>query len=253
MRKPSKSLILTILSILGLGTTTVLAVRSGMKTRQILDEHPEAEDIKSKIGLTWKAYIATIVSMVATGTCIISAHTLDSKQIAALSGVVATGATTFSKYRSKVREVVGPETEQQIFTSVQSDMKQTIFPEMIDPCKCPNDTLFLDEISGRYFMSSFPRVMHAVYHLNRVLSTQLCASADEWYDFLAIDNDPALRGCGWWYEFLSENWEFPWIDVVISDEVRADGVPYKRISFDQGPMSPEEIKDFDPDLYRMLF
>lgn len=157
-----KSLILTVLSILGLGTTTALAVRSGMKTRQILDEHPEAEDVKSKIGLTWKAYISTLVAMVATGTCIITSHSLDAKQIAALSGIVATGATTFSKYRSKISEVVGKEEEQKIFEAICSNENAYITPNVILEKDYPNDTLFHDDLSGRYFYSSLPRVFHAI-------------------------------------------------------------------------------------------
>lgn len=252
MKQTTKSLIFTVLSILGLGTTTVLAVRSGMKTKKILDENPNAKKPSEIIGITWKAYIATVISMIATGTCIVTSHSLDVKQIAALSGVVATGATTFSKYRSKVSEVVGPEEEKKIFNAVCSDSNLTVYPAVIDLGEYPNDTLFLDTLSGRYFYSSLPRVFHAIYHLNRNLSSNLVVYADEWYDFLAIDKEVTLSDSAWYYEVLTSWGMYPWVDVVISDEVRADGTPYKMISFDESPLSPEELKEADEYLYNDL-
>ena len=253
MTNNKKSLILTVLSIIGLGTTTVLAVRSGMKTKETLSEHPEAEDIKSKVSLVWKSYIATIIAMVATGTCIITSHTLDAKQIAALSGIVATGATTLSKYRSKVSEVIGQEEEKKIFDAVQSDMKMTVYPQVLDIGEYPNDELFLDTLSGRYFYSSLPRVFHALYHINRQISTNLVATADEWYDFLAIERDTALSDSAWYYEVLTTWGLMPWADAVITDEVREDGTPYKMISFSEDPISPEELKQADEFMYHEIF
>ena len=253
MKTDKKSLIFTILSVIGLGTTTVLAVRSGMKTRKILDENPNASGAREIVSLTWKSYIATVIAMVATGTCIISARTLDAKQIAALSGVVATGATTFSKYRSKVREIVGPEEEKQIFDAVRADDKFTCYPELIDVSEYENDTLFLDTLSGRYFYSSMPRVMHAIYHLERTLGTECSVSANDWYDYLAIDREVSLDDSVWHYEYLSTGYDMPWIDVVITDQTRFDGTPYKMISFDEPPLNTEALKEFDEDLYNMIY
>ena len=253
MKKLNKSLILTVLSVLGLGTTTVLAVRSGMKTRDILNENPNAKDAKTIISLTWKSYIATLVSMVATGTCIISAHTLDAKQVAALSGIVATGATTFSKYRSKVTEVIGPEEEKKIFDAVQAETKSWRFPDIIDDADYPNDTLFLDDLSGRYFYSSVPKVFQAIHHINYELSTELIAEVNNWYKYLGISEDSALSAHFWHYDLLNYDYGIPWINIEIVNMNKPDGTPYKMISIAESPVSKDELKHHDPDMYKELF
>lgn len=249
----NKQTVLTVASIVGLGATTVLAVRSGMKTRQTLDAHPEATETKQKVKLVWKHYIATVVSLVATGGAIILSNRLTAKQITALSALSAAGASTFSNYRSKVSQILGPEEEKKIFDAVKAESGMTVFPEVIDLSEYADDILFYDELSKRYFYASLPRVFGAIYHLNRKLSTEGVVYVDDWFDFLAIDRDPALSESTWHYEYLSEWFEMGWINPVIIDEKMDDGTPYKRISFAEPPISPEELKEADPDLYEVIY
>lgn len=254
MKKPIKSIVLTCLSVVGLFGTTALAVRSGMKTKESLNNNPDATTPKEIISIVWKHYIATIVSLVATGTCIVLSHTLDAKQIAALGGVAAAGATTFSKYRSKVREVIGPEDEKKIFNAVRANTNETIHPSLADFSDMPLDTIFLDGISGVYFQSNIARVEHAIYHLNRNLVCRGFVSANEWFDFIGIDRDPGFDDSQWYVDFFFNIDLYPWIDVVITDKVRkSDGIPYKMIEFDFKPLSPEELKIEDELLYDDLF
>ena len=248
-----KSLILTILSILGLGTTTVLAVRSGMRSQKLLEDRPDANTFKDKAKITWKAYIATIISMVATGTCIVASHSLSSKQIAALSGIAATGATTFSKYRSKVREVVGEETEQQIYDAVVANPTLTVYPEVLDIEDLPNDTLFLDEITGQYFYSNVPSVLRAIYTLNRMLASEGIVTVEDWCKFVGIPFDESREDTAWYVELLMDWGYYPWVDAVIWEPKSTDGTPYKMISFGECPLSKEELKETEPDFYEMYY
>lgn len=248
-----KSLILTIASVVGLVGTTVLAVRSGMKSQKLLEDHPDAKSFKDKAKITWKAYVATIISMVATGTCIVASHSLSAKQITALSGIAASGAATFSKYRSKVREVVGPDMEKQIYDTVVADPRLTVYPEVLDLEGIPNDTLFLDELTGRYFYSSVPAVLHALYALNRKLAADGAATIEEWCDFVGIPYDPSREDAAWYIELMLEWGCYPWLDAVIWDQEKPDGTKYKMITFTDAPLTPTELKDTEPDFYSMWF
>lgn len=236
MKKPSKKLIFTILSLLGVGTTTVLAVKSGMDAQKKISEaEKKPETFKETMSLTWRCYIATLISMIGTGVCIVTSHVLSENELKKLAGVVAAGATTLTAYRNKVADVIGADEEKKIFDTVRTKTDFQMYPQLPNSGDVPDDVLFYDGSSETYFYSNHERVQQAIYHLNRNFALRGEQSLEDWWEYLGIDAaNPCLADYVWDAQEFWENGLVPWLDLEVCRKER-EGKEYYELWFDWGP------------------
>jgi hypothetical protein len=131
--------ILTGLSVAGLVSTVIMAVKATPKAMRILDEAriqngmvELAEDnnsitintgipVKDAIRLTWKCYIPTAIMGGLTIGCIIGSNSINLRRNAALAGLYSLTETALKEYKAKVIETIGEKKERDIRDEVAKE------------------------------------------------------------------------------------------------------------------------------------
>lgn len=194
--------ILTGIGVAGMITSTVLAVKATPKALQLIEyaEYEKEEDltVKETIKVAWKPYLPAIVTGVLSASCIIGASTINSKRNAALATAYAISEKTLVRYKDKVIETIGEKKEKEIKEKIAQDevnRKPVSNAQVIVTSK--GNTLFLENISGRYFRSDLDAIKKIVNELNRQMLSQNYVSLDEFYNEIGLDSTKSSSRLGW--------------------------------------------------------
>ena len=116
--KKNSSTILTCLGATGVVITSVMAVKATPKAMLLLEEEKEnkgSELTKLEVVMTAApAYIPAVGIGLSTIACIFGANILNKRQQAALMSAYALINRSYRDYRSKLRELLGEETDEQV-------------------------------------------------------------------------------------------------------------------------------------------
>lgn len=229
--------ILSFAAAAGVVGTAILSVKGDRKAKQVryvetdqrnrerLEKAVEAgEDFevqlltrKEEIALTWKCYIPAAAVGVATIVAIFGANVLNRKQIASVTGAYILLDQTYKKYKDKVVELYGKETDQKVRAEVAKDIyeeKKPEAPEKSDK-KGPDDDetlLFYEEHYGQYFHRKLIEVMDAEYRINKKLAQDGEASLNDFYEYLGLDPIEVGDAMGWSQEAICDFYNPSWID-----------------------------------------
>lgn len=219
--KKHSSTILTVASVAGLVTTSVLTVKATVKATKLIDEEKnekERELTKTEVIMTTgKVYLPAILVGVSTAACMIGSNILNKRQQRALSSAYILASTSFVEYKDKLKELYGEETHNNIIDSLAIEKAKDVHisgsylvggcdlsvEEGGEPC------LFYEEYSGRYFEATIEQVLSAEYHLNRNYTLRGYSTLNELYDFLGLEETEYGDILGWapldegmyWIEF----------------------------------------------------
>lgn len=234
--KKSTPTILSLVSVAGVVTTTVLAIKATPKALRIIEDKKveRANDTMSLpiepltktevVKLTWKCYVPTAIVGVSTVSCIFLNNMLNKKKQASLAGGYYLIKESFDKYREASKDVYGDDADFRITAQAAknkyvSNDGSLLYDPSLDTSS--DDLLFYDDYSKRYFTSSVTAVLNAQYHINRNLSLRGYVSVNEFYEFLGIDEIDTGDDFGWCAFDLAED-GLMWLDfdnrpVVIDD------------------------------------
>lgn len=202
--------ILTGLSVAGLVTTAVMAVKVTPKALQILGEEQArrkhegiTEDFellppKDIVLLTWKCYVpAAIIGGITIG-CIISANSINLRRNAALAGLYSLSETALKEYQSKVVETIGKTKERKIKDDIAQDkiLKNPVSDKEI-VMTSKGETLCYDELSGRYFKSDIEYIRQVLNKLSRNMMTDMTVTLNEIYSALDLKGTKLGDLVGW--------------------------------------------------------
>lgn len=197
--------ILTGVGVAGMITSTVLAVKATPKALELLEEAKTGNDlyceklpIKSVIKVAWKPYIPAVVTGVASISCIIGASRINAKRNAALATAYKISEKALVRYRDKVIETIGEKKEKEIKDKIAQDEvdKNPISKSQVYVTTKGN-TIFREEISGRYFKSDLDAIRKAINELNREMTYQNYISLDELYNKLGLEPIKNSDRLGW--------------------------------------------------------
>ena len=107
MNKPGARSILTIVSVIGVGVTAVLAAVGGMKSKDVIDNAEagiEKSEIKKKVAIRMAP---AAVAGIATAGTIIASHRLGTKEIVGLTATVGYLFKNRDYYERKMEEMLG--------------------------------------------------------------------------------------------------------------------------------------------------
>ena len=236
--KKNSSFILSIMSSIGLVTTTVLAVKATPKALTLIENKKKENDqsIEEPLPLidvvktTWKVYIPSFTTSVISIACIISASRKNYKRNAALATAYSLSERTLSHYREKVIETIGEKKEKNIRDKVNQ--------EQLDNNKKPkdsqiiiatnSDTLCMDAMSGRYFKSDMETIKQVVNKLNRRIAYENYISLNDFYNEIGLSDVKNGELLGW-------NIDSGLIEPTFSTCLSEDGRPCIVIDFDVEP------------------
>ena len=236
--------ILTVVSIVGLGTSMYFAAKGALEAEKRIRAEEEARGVeltkKEKFMEAAPEYIPSIISASITIASIIVNHRINQAQKIALCGAYAMVGSSYEKYKKTVKDVCGEEKAKEVDVAMAEDIYinqyggvfgfqddlQDIGHSVADEC------IFFDPISELYFHKTPEDVRLAEYHLNRNLALRGDVSLWEFYQFLGIENyvcdsrkhtRDTLQSLGWDCGFLLEEYETSWIDfdhelVEMSDD-----------------------------------
>lgn len=235
--------LLTGLSVAGLVTTPVLAVRATPKALEIItNERLERADKDKKfiygstpipkmeiLKLTWKCYVSSAIMGGLTIACIIGAHALHLRKQAALAGACSLTVTALREYQAKVIETIGENKAREIKEEMYKDKLRN------DPVGSKEvliagqgEMLCYDVLSGRYFKSDIETVRKAQNDLNRDLMNEMWVDLNAVYDALGLPPTRLGAELGW-----SVNDSL--IEFKFSTQIADNGAPCLVIDYEVTP------------------
>lgn len=226
--------ILTGIGIVGMISTTVMAVKATPKALILIEEKKKEEQLDGltpieTVKTTWKCYVPAAVTGTLATACLIGASSVNSKRNAALATAYTLTETAFKEYKEKVVETIGEKKEQTI--------KDKVAKEHIDKHPVNNkeiiitgrgDVLCCDAISKRYFRSDIEKIRKAVNDINYRLNVEMYISLNDFYYEIGLDPTGIGDDIGW-------NINNGLIDVDFSSQLTADGEPCLVISYNVEP------------------
>lgn len=230
--KKASPTILTCIGAVGVVATAVLAVKATPKALQLIEEEKKGvfEELKliEKVQVAWKEYIPAAAAGAATIACIFGANVLNKRQITAVTGAYILLDQAYKKYKDKVVELYGKETDQKVRAEVAKDIyeeKKPEGPEKSEKKDSDDETLlFYEEHYGQYFHRKMIEVMDAEYRINKKLAQDGEASLNDFYEYLGLDPVEVGDAMGWSQETICDFNNPSWIDFEHDLVEMADGM-----------------------------
>lgn len=196
--------ILTAFGVVGMVSTTVLAVRATPKALELLESEAyrnkvdihELEPLE-KIKAAWKPYIPSILLGSLTAACILGANSIHLKRNAALASVYSIAAAGLKEYQEKVVETIGEKKELKIRDDIAQDRLDANPLGERELVLAGGDALFYDSLSGRYFRSNVETIRKAQNDFNVELMTDMFKSSNDWFDMLDLKHVDMGNAQGW--------------------------------------------------------
>ena len=220
--------------IAGMFTTTVMAVKATPKAMKLIEEKKkETKKTKLKtvelIKTTWKCYIPAAVVATVSTSCLIGSSKESLRRNAVLATAYKIAEQTHKEYKEKVIETLGEKKEEIIRDKIAKDKlnsnpvdNNTVF------ITSSGNTLCLDGLSGRYFMSDVDKIKKVENELNRRMRNDNYISLNEFYDEIGLEHTDLGYDLGW-------NIDRGYIDIHLSAQLTSDNKPCVVIGFDIAP------------------
>jgi hypothetical protein len=194
--------ILTGIGIAGMITTTVLAVKATPKALMLIEdaqyEKGDSLTASEKVKTAWKPYIPSVVTGVASITCLIGASSVNAKRNAALATAYELSKTALTEYKEKVVEEIGEKKEKVIREKINQDhLDKNPVSKSNVVITNNGEQLFYDGVSGRYFKSDIETIKAAINKVNRDMVYSNYISLSEFYDELEIEHTSVSDDLGW--------------------------------------------------------
>lgn len=224
--------IATTVAIVSATATTVLAVNAGMSTRERLDaykaEHKDEEiPTSAKIKQTWKIYIPTALMLASTITSIVALHRVGLNREASALALYKVSEQAFTRYRNKVVEKLGEDSDKEVRESVAQDTINANPPSNAVVVVNGN-VLCFDSYSGRYFESSMEDINRAVNDFNLKIIHENYASLTDFYDLVGLEANGSSDDVGWMTDAL--------LEVTYSSVLSPDNRPCLAVDFRNAPV-----------------
>lgn len=194
--KKHSSTFLTIISSMGVISTTLLAIQATPKAIKLLEDKKEEKDYELSsidiIKTSWKPYIPTIISGFSTIICIFGTNYLNKRTQASIASAYALLSNSYQEYINKTKELYGDEADTNIKKSIIDNRIKRDSLELYGEKK-----LFFDYQTMRYFESTFDDVLHAEDLLNQELAASGYVSVNDFYKFLGLNELEYSNHIGW--------------------------------------------------------
>lgn len=201
--------ILTAIGVVGMITTTVLAVKATPKALELIEEKKEELNLEPMDNLTavetvkaaWKPYIPAVATGVFATGCLIAANSVHAKRYAGLATAYQISTTALNEYRDKVVETIGEKKERVVHDKIAEDRVKKNPPSTSTITMTENggNTLCYDLHSGRYFKSDIDRIKRARNDLNYRMTSgmEMYTSLNEFYDAIGLGRTEIGDQLGW--------------------------------------------------------
>lgn len=226
------NVILTFIGMAGVIATAVLAVKETPKALKKIQEDsekkhngdPNAYTMKEAIRSAWKYYIPSFVVGAVTISSIAASTFLSKKQEASLIA----GYSLLKHSYEKVKELEADH-------NTKEEKKEGGIGS--------EEMLFYDLYSDRYFWRTITEVIDAEYRLNRMLAIDGCATLNNFYNFLGLEETESGSYMGWSISDIADNWDYYWLDFIHSLKVDTDDPDAPSYYYIQMMADPIDLRE----------
>lgn len=231
--------ILMGVGIVGMITTTILAVKATPKALALIEEeklrkYKETDDDHvtkvEAIKVAWKPYIPATITGVASIMCLVGSSSVSARRTAAIAAAYQLSETALTEYKEKVVETIGEKKEQLVKDKIAKDRIEKNPVSKTEVIVTNGGvTLCFDPVSGRYFKSNIERIKRAENELNKRMLHDITGyvSLNEFYDELELDQTSIGDDLGWNSDNL--------IDIGFSSQIADNGEPSIVLDFRVAP------------------
>lgn len=226
-------LILTYISVAGVLSTTVLAVKATPGALQDLINSQEFAEknltAKETLEITWKHYIPAAVSGAVTIASIIGAHNVHARRNAALVTVYSITETALKEYQAKVKEQLGENKERKVREELTKDYVANA--PMVNAevhITGTGEQLCYDSFTGRYFKSDIETIRKAQNDINARIINEMYASHNDFYRLIGLAGTTYGEEVGWRTDNL--------MDLEFTSHLAEDGRPCLCIEYHVSPV-----------------
>jgi hypothetical protein len=228
-------LILTYLSVAGVLSTTILAVKATPKAIKSLeaatkiDNSGEKLSPKQVVKYTWRHYAPAAMSGVFTISCIVGANHISARRNAAIMTVYTIAETTLKEYQAKVKEHVGDVKAKQFKDDiVKEHLLDTPMATSQVHITGMGETLCYDSFTGRYFKSDMETIRRAQNDINAKIISDMYASHNDFYSLIGLERTKYGDELGWNVDNL--------LDIEFSSHLASDGKPCLCLEYVSSPV-----------------
>ena len=206
--------ILTAAGVVGVISTTVLAVRAGFEAHARLESIREryadsfavGEDLTKMdmLKLTWTCYIPVVTVGAMTIASIVVSSRVAQKRTAALATAYSLANTALSdqlniteSFKKKISETYGSEVVEKIENEVASEMTKSEEESKQILIVGNGEVMVYDSLTGRYFRSDIESIRKAVNDINETIFSSMYASLNDFFVELGLPRTGYGDEVGW--------------------------------------------------------
>lgn len=199
--------ILTSIGVTGAVASAYLAAKGAFKAADIITQAQAEENetekgheltFEEKFGLTWQCYAPAFGCLVLSAAAMICSHRIQDRRAAAMASAYSVVRESYTEYRAKATEKLGPKKEQEVRDEIAQDRRDR---HPIDKTTLivtgQGSTLIYDKWNDRYFTSSRNKVDAAVNDLNHEINVNGFATMSDFYHYLGVPGTGGSDYLGW--------------------------------------------------------
>jgi len=228
-------LILTYLSVAGVLTTTILAVKATPKAIKSLETATKVDNLGEKLSpkqivkYTWRHYVPSAMTGLFTVSCIVGANHINTRRNAAIMTVYTLAETSLKEYQAKVKEHVGEVKAKQFKDDIVKDhLLDTPMATSEVFITGTGETLCYDSFTGRYFKSDMETIRKAQNDINAKIIRDMYASHNDFYTLIGLERTVFGEELGWNVDNI--------LEIEFSSHLASDGKPCLCLEYVSSPI-----------------
>lgn len=160
--KRNSNWLLAILAMLGLATTTGLAIEATVKAVKLC-EKKEIKGRKEVIKTVWRLYIPAVGAFIVTTVSIIGNAHINARRLATVTGLYAMSQADLKALKEKAKEVLGERKEERMEDDIAKERLNKVIPAQQDQIieTGHGNKLFMEWLTGQLIRTS-PEHVEAV-------------------------------------------------------------------------------------------
>lgn len=181
----------------------------------------------------WKCYIPPLIMTAVSIPCVIMGNRVLNRRNAALAAAYTISETALQEYQNKAKEIVGEKKEQQIREAAAKETVEKTYKKGSTMITGNGDSLFYDELSGRYFRSTWNKVLKSANELNAdAIGGSDIITINDWFQAIGLDPVELGEERGW---SVYNNGAKGLISISLTSTLTEDDIPCACIHYENRP------------------
>lgn len=177
--------ILLGIGIGGMVGAVATAIKSTPKAMDKIDNkkeelEKESLSVKETVQATWKCYAPTVILMILSTACVVSANNINERRKGAIMAALTLSETTYREFKDAAKEIVGEEKAKEISEKAQNNrMDNAQVPQVV--VIRGDGQLFFDPTTNAKFPSTVNKLKSVANDLNKEMRDCCFVTLNDFY------------------------------------------------------------------------